>query len=210
MKEVTVRRLPIVVSALVVALLIPVQSAYAVDQINTAGFRKNVTVGGMMSHERALQRVANRNGGTRASGTPGYLASVEYVEGRLEAAGYEVTRQEFTFPFFRELAPAELDQVSPTPTTYETGTFNYSGSGEVTGTVVPIDVEIPPPAEAGTSDSGCEPEDFPPASPTEPQVALIQRGFCFFEVKAANAAAAGYDAVIIFNEGQEGRQDLFI
>jgi len=205
-----VRRLTIVVSALVVALLIPVQSASAVDEVNTKRFRQAVTVGGIMSHERALQRIANRNGGTRASGTPGYEASVEYVEGRLQAAGYETTRQEFTFPFFRETTPAELQQVSPTPTDYETGTFDYSGSGDVTGTVVPIDIDIPPPAEAGTSDSGCEPEDFPPASPTEPQVALIQRGFCFFEVKAENAAAAGYDAVIIFNEGQEGRQELFI
>ena len=204
------RRLTIVVSALVVALLIPVQSASAVDEVNTKRFRQAVTVGGIMSHERALQRIANRNGGTRASGTPGYEASVEYVEGRLQAAGYETTRQEFTFPFFRETTPAELQQVSPTPTDYETGTFDYSGSGDVTGTVVPIDIDIPPPAEAGTSDSGCEPEDFPPASPTEPQVALIQRGFCFFEVKAENAAAAGYDAVIIFNEGQEGRQELFI
>jgi Zn-dependent M28 family amino/carboxypeptidase len=210
MKEVTVRRLTIVVSALVVALLIPVQSASAVDEVNTKRFRNAVTVGGIMSHERALQRIANRNGGTRASGTPGYEASVEYVEGRLQAAGYETTRQEFTFPFFRELTPAQLQQVSPTPTDYETGTFEYSGSGDVTGTVVPIDIDIPPPAEAGTSDSGCEPADFPPASPTEPQVALIQRGFCNFEVKAVNAEAAGYDAVIIFNEGQEGRQELFI
>jgi Zn-dependent M28 family amino/carboxypeptidase len=195
---------------MVVALLIPVQSASAVDEVNTKFFRKQVTVGGIMSHERALQRIANRNDGTRASGTPGYLASVEYVEGRLQAAGYETTRQEFTFPFFRATAPAELAQVTPTATDYETDTFEYSGSGDVTGTVVPIDVDFPPPAEAGTSDSGCEPEDFPAASPTEPQVALIQRGFCNFEVKAVNAAAAGYDAVIIFNEGQPGREEMFV
>ncbi len=39
-------------------------------------------------------------------------------------------------------------------------------------------------------------------------VALIQRGTCFFEDKAANAQAAGTSAVIIFNEGQPGRQEL--
>ena len=38
-------------------------------------------------------------------------------------------------------------------------------------------------------------------------MALIQRGTCDFFVKAENAEAAGYDAAIIFNEGQEGRQE---
>jgi Zn-dependent M28 family amino/carboxypeptidase len=37
---------------------------------------------------------------------------------------------------------------------------------------------------------------------------LIQRGACTFEEKVANARAAGYQAVIIFNEGQEGRSEL--
>ncbi len=36
----------------------------------------------------------------------------------------------------------------------------------------------------------------------------MQRGTCNFGVKAANAEAAGYAAAIIFNEGQEGRQEL--
>ncbi len=87
-------------------------------------------------------------------------------------------------------------------------TMEYSGSGDVTGDLVPTnDVVIPPGAEASTSNSGCEPGDFTPASATEDQVALIQRGTCDFVVKAENAEAAGYDAVVIFNEGQEGRQE---
>jgi hypothetical protein len=79
-------------------------------------------VSGILAHERIFQRIANQNGGTRASGTPGYDASAAYVERRLEAAGYTVTRQEFKFPFFQELAPAEVEQVSPTPTEYEEST----------------------------------------------------------------------------------------
>jgi hypothetical protein len=47
-----------------------------------------VTVGGILGHERALQSIANANGGTRASGTPGFAASADYVAGRLERAGY--------------------------------------------------------------------------------------------------------------------------
>jgi hypothetical protein len=202
-----VRRFSIVALLLVAALLMPASPAFAVDEINTRRLRDAVTVGGILAHERALQRVANRNGGTRASGTPGYAASVAYVRGRLEAAGYQVSEQEFTFPFFQDLAAPELQQVSPTAEDYETATFQFSGSGDVTGALVPTnDVQIPPPAEPGST-SGCEAADFPPA-PAEPAVALIQRGTCTFEDKAANAQAAGYDAVIIFNEGQEGRQEL--
>ena len=55
-----------------------------------------------------------------------------------------------------------------------------------------------------SSNAGCEAADFP-AAPAEPAIALIQRGTCTFEVKADNALAAGYEAVIIFNEGQPGR-----
>jgi Zn-dependent M28 family amino/carboxypeptidase len=201
------RRLSIVAVVLLTALL-AAAPAHAVDEVNTKRLRNAVTVNGIMAHERVFQRIANQNGGTRASGTPGYTASAAYVKGRLEAAGYDVSLQEFIFPFFQELAPAELEQVSPTPTTYETGTFDFSGSGEVEGQVVPIDVVIPPTPDP-SSTSGCEASDFPPA-PAGPAVALIQRGTCFFEDKAANAQAAGYDAVIIFNEGQPGRDELFI
>ena len=65
-----------------------------------------MTVNGILQHERALQRIANENGGTRASGTPGYDASAKYVARKLKKAGYKVKMQEFTFPFFRVLQPA--------------------------------------------------------------------------------------------------------
>jgi hypothetical protein len=69
----------------------------------------------------------------------------DYIAGRLEAAGYTVTEHEFVFPFYRVLVPAELEQLSPTPTVYETGTFDFSGSGEVTGQVFATnDIQIPP------------------------------------------------------------------
>jgi hypothetical protein len=110
------RRLTIMAVALLTALLMATP-AQAVDEVNTRRLRNAVTVGGILGHERVFQRIANQNGGTRASGTPGYDASVDYVARRLRAAGYEVSLQEFTFPFYQELQPAELEQVSPTPTT---------------------------------------------------------------------------------------------
>ncbi len=200
------RRLAIPAAALLLVTLAATPAA-AVDTVDSKEIRDAVTVSGILSHERALQRIANTNGGTRASGTPGYAASAAYVKRVLRAAGYRVKEQEFTFPFFQELAPPTLAQVTPAPTTYETATFSFSGSGEVTGTVVPTnDVLIPPPATPGST-SGCEPADFPPA-PAGPSIALIQRGTCTFLIKATNAVAAGYDAVIIFNEGQPGREGL--
>ena len=200
------RRLTIVAVALLTALLMATP-AQAVDEINTQRLRNAVTVSGILGHERVFQRIANQNGGTRASGLPGYDASVAYVAGRLDAAGYDVTLQEFTFPFFQELDSA-LEQVEPNQVTYETGAFTFSGDGDITGPVVPIDLVIPATPEP-SSTSGCEATDFP-APPADPAVALIQRGTCTFEVKAANAQAAGYDAVIIFNEGNPGRTELFI
>jgi Zn-dependent M28 family amino/carboxypeptidase len=192
----------------VLALLTFAPAAMAVDEVNTKKFRQDVTVNGILSHERSLQAIANANGGTRASGTPGYDASVSYVTNKLEKAGYKVKQQEFDFPFFQELAPAELSQVSPTAKDYETTTYDYSGSGDVTGSLTPTNNVVIPPTPEPSSTSGCEPGDFP-APGADPAVALVQRGGCDFVVKARNAQDAGYDAVIIFNEGNPGRTDLF-
>lgn len=197
-------------TSLTASLTLMSAPALAVDPVNTQRLRQAVTVNGILSHERALQRIANESGGTRASSTPGYARSAAYVKQRLAAAGYRVSEQSFTFPFFRDVAPPTLAQVSPTPLTYSTATFEYSGSGTVTGRVVPTTDIVIPPSETAASTSGCEVSDFVPASASAPEVALVQRGTCNFEVKAANAQAAGYDAVVIFNEGQEGRQELLL
>ena len=94
-----------------VGLLSPIQ-AFAIDDVNTSKLRKAVTVSGILQHERALQRIANNNDGTRASGTPGFDASADYVVKKLRKAGYKVKRQTFTFPFFRDLEASELSEVS--------------------------------------------------------------------------------------------------
>jgi len=204
-----VRKLSVVGVALVAALATAsAQPASAVDTVNTKKLRDAVTVGGILAHERALQRIANQNGGIRASGTPGFAASASYVKKTMKAAGYTVKEQPFTFPFYRELAAPELSQVTPTATDYATTTLDYSGTGDVTGTLVATNDIVIPPTPAPSSSSGCEASDFAPASATEPQVALIQRGTCTFAVKVQNAVAAGYDAVIVFNEGQPGRDEL--
>ena len=208
MKGVCVRKIAIAATGVLlsVGLLSPTQAS-AIDHVNTSKLRKAVTVSGILQHERAFQRIANKNDGTRASGTPGYKASANYVVKKLRKAGYKVKRQTFTFPFFDELAPAELSVLSPNARDIDAATFTYSGSGTVEGQVIPTNDIVIPPTPEPSSTSGCEASDFPTA-PSGPAIALIQRGTCTFEEKVQNAETAGYEAVIIFNEGQPGRDEL--
>src|SRR5688572_10136753 len=67
-----------------------------------------VTLEGVLEHQEALQQIADDNGGNRASGFPGYDASVDYVAERMESAGYDVRIQEFDFNRFEEEGPSAL------------------------------------------------------------------------------------------------------
>ena len=199
--------LAVAVSALVVTQAVP--SATPTD---SAALRDAVTVEGIMEHQRAFQAIADVNDDTRAAATSGYDDSLDYVRSQLDPSYFTITEQEFEFPYFEELTTPVFDRVSPTQFDYvvedDFFTMDYSGSGDVTGAVVATnDIILDPGPVASTSNSGCEASDFVPASETEDQVALIQRGTCDFVVKAQNAEAAGYDAVIIFNEGTEGQED---
>lgn len=152
-----------------------------------------VTVEGVREHQAAFQAIADATGGTRASGTPGYQASVDYVVAVLEDAGWEVTVEDFPFVF---VALPTVQQLSPVQGDYETGSFTGTGIGDVSAPVVPVDINLVPPR---ASTSGCEAADF--AGFPSGSIALIQRGTCNFSVKALNAEAAGAVAVIIFNQG---------
>jgi Zn-dependent M28 family amino/carboxypeptidase len=192
--------------AALAALLAASVSSTAVGT-DTSKLRNAVTLNGVQSHLNALQKIADQNDGTRASGTPGYDASAAYVARKLRAAGYDVTVQPFTFPFFQETAPSHFERVSPDPRLYVRDTdysvMQFSGSGDVTASIVPTNDIVIPPSATPSSTSGCEASDFP--AETTGKVALIQRGTCTFEEKATNAQAAGAAAAIIFNEGQPGR-----
>ncbi len=204
------------------AVLVTVPTSLPTNAANCDGSNNTVqkllecvTVEGVREHQAAFQAIADANGGTRVSGSPGYDASVDYVVNKLRATGYKITIQDFEFPFFQELAEPVLEQVSPNPVVYPPNdlagffTMQYSGSGDVTALVQPtVDVIIPPDPVPGTSNSGCEPEDFDGF--VEGNIALVQRGTCTFAQKAINAEAAGAAGVIIFNEGQPGRTDAIL
>jgi Zn-dependent M28 family amino/carboxypeptidase len=165
-----------------------------------------VTVEGVRQHQSVLQFIADANGGTRSSGTPGYDVSVDYAVRILKNAGYHVTVQPFEFEYSEDLS--SLTENSPTPAVYHVlaNAFTPFVAGTATGDIVPVDVVMPPAPEP-SSTSGCEPEDFTgfPAG----AIALVQRGTCDFVVKALNADIAGAAGVIVFNEGQPGRTGDF-
>jgi hypothetical protein len=119
------------------------------------------------------------------------------VAGLLREAGYTVTLDPVQFEFN---FPAELRQLTPVAATYETGVFTGSGSGTVEeGNVIPVDLNLVPPRD---STSGCEAADFAGLDFSgDSDIALVQRGTCFFGTKAHNAELAGAEAVIIMNQG---------
>ncbi len=81
-----------------------------------------MTPAGIMEHQSELQAIATANAvngvPTPAVGTPGYEASVDYVAGLLEDAGYEVTTQDFRYEAFIDVTPPEFERVSPDPEVY--------------------------------------------------------------------------------------------
>jgi len=181
--------------------------ALSADVPETQGLRKGVTLEGVREHQAALQAIGAANGGNRVAGSPGYIASANYVQSKLEAAGYTVTRFPFQFTYNADATPAVFQQVSPAPTTYVDGvefsSMTFSGNGDVTAPVAAVDLQIPPGPAANSSTSGCESADF--AGFPAGSIALIQRGTCTFRAKANNAQAAGASAVVVMNEGQTGR-----
>ncbi|AZS85683.1 M20/M25/M40 family metallo-hydrolase [Streptomyces griseoviridis] len=56
----------------------------------------DIPVANVKAHLAQLQSIATANGGNRAHGRAGYLASVNYVKGKLDAAGFTTTVQQFT------------------------------------------------------------------------------------------------------------------
>lgn len=155
-------------------------------------------------HLDALQAIADANGGTRASGTPGYDQSADYVADLLEDAGYEIERQEFSFSLYTE----NSSSLAVDGAAVATQTMSFSGSGDIAaGNVIGVDLDLD---LGNSSTSGCEASDFDGLDFSGANdIALIQRGACAFGDKALNAQTAGAEGVIIFNQGNTvDRQDI--
>jgi Zn-dependent M28 family amino/carboxypeptidase len=142
----------------------------------------------------ALQAIADEHGGIRASGTPGYDASVGYVGEQLRDAEYEVETPEVEFTGFRDLGGRlEIDdRVFEGPD--ELRALIYSPGGDVSGPVTIFE------------ESGCSPSHFDSIVPGE--IVMTTLGGCFRRDQALNASAAGAGALLIGYHGR-GPGEIF-
>lgn len=140
-------------------------------------------------HLVALQRIADTSG-DRAASNEGHQRSAEYVAGKLEAAGFDVTRQEFPFTYSETLA----EHLEVDGTEVPIILMEYSTSTPEGGITAPLAVIEP------DDTPGCEASDY---GDVTGKIALVQRGACAFADKQAAAAEAGAVGAIVYNN-EEG------
>ncbi|MDQ0377977.1 M28 family metallopeptidase [Amycolatopsis thermophila] len=147
---------------------------------------KKTDAGAINRHLIALQRIADSHGGNRAASTEGHAASAEYIAGKLEAAGYAVTRQEFPFTYTETVAQKLAVGGAEVPIIVMT----YSPSTPAGGITAPLAVV---PVDASP---GCEVSDY---AGVAGKIVLVSRGSCPFAQKQAAAADAGAVGAVIYN-----------
>jgi Zn-dependent M28 family amino/carboxypeptidase len=156
--------------------------------------RQRVTADAMMVHLRSLQQIADANDGNRASGTPGYQASVDYIADALRSKGFDVQTPEF-----------ELRLSFADPPTVAVGGANFAAK--------PLEYTIGTPPDGVTGPlvgarvkvaAGCTAGDYD-GLPVTGAVVLVDRGQCPFASKQAAAADRGAVALIVANN-VEGEQ----
>lgn len=81
--------------AAAVALALPLTTVPPAQAVQAAP--PNLSLANVKAHLTQLQSIANANGGNRAHGRPGYLASANYVKGQLDAVGFQTQLQSFTY-----------------------------------------------------------------------------------------------------------------
>jgi Zn-dependent M28 family amino/carboxypeptidase len=150
--------------------------------------QKRVTADAMMAHLRKLQEIADANKGTRALGTPGYDASVDYIANTLRDKGFDVQTPEFEvrLPFADQpTLTVAGDKIAAKPLEFTIGTPPEG----VSGPLVPARVEDTP---------GCTASDYD-GLPVAGAIVLVDRGKCQFGEKQTVAAERGARALIVAN-----------
>ncbi|MEU0561514.1 M28 family peptidase [Dactylosporangium sp. NPDC006015] len=82
-------------------LAIPAFAAPSAGVTPALAAAPDIAVANVQAHLTQLGSIASSNGGTRRSGTAGYTASVAYIKGKLQAAGYTVAEQTCTSCTYR-------------------------------------------------------------------------------------------------------------
>lgn len=156
-----------------------------------SALRGKVTTDAMMAHLSKLQDIANANNGTRAVGTPGYEASVDYVVNVLRGSGFDVQTPEFSARVFH----ADKPVLTVAGKTVEAHALDFSlgtGPDGVSGPLV----------AAPANNLGCAASDYANL-PLQGAVVLVDRGTCPFAQKEDAAAQRGAAAMIIADNVDE-------
>ncbi len=169
----------------------PATSNPAAADFATALHNK-VTADGMMAHLRKLQDIANANNGTRAVGTPGYEASVDYVVSTLRNSGFDVQTPEFSARVFH----AEKGSVAVGGKTFEARALEFSLGTPADGVTGPL---VAAPANEAP---GCAPSDYD-GLPAQGAVVLVNRGTCPFSQKVDIAVQRGAVGMIVVDNVDE-------
>jgi Zn-dependent M28 family amino/carboxypeptidase len=168
----------------------PVHTDQAPDAAAAAEFAKTlsdkVTIDAMMMHLQKLQDIANAHNDTRAVGTPGYDASVDYVADTLREHGFDVQTPEFIARVFK----AEKGSVHLGDKTVEARALQYSLGTPPDGVTGPL---VAAPAD---DSPGCSPEDYDGLT-VSGAVVLVDRGTCPFKEKMAVVVEKGAVAMVV-------------
>ena len=187
---------------IIFCLLITFGVAQTAPAQGNPSLAEQVTPQGIRVHMAALQKIADVNEGNRATGTPGYAASVRYAERTLRAAGYTVWRQPFTVTFTETLAETGrtigkgVSGTSLDPNVMA-GSPNTAVGGLTAALVLPED-------PLGCTADGRQGRQAGIQNKLRGAVVLIKRGGCTFAQKSRNVAAAGAVAALIYNDEQDG------
>jgi hypothetical protein len=139
----------------------------------------------------AFQQIANRNGGTRAPGTPGDLASARYVTDRLSAAGYRVVRQAVPYTDF-QFDAEQAQEVAPTPRNIRVMMMYYSPVTPAGGFTAPLVV-----TPTDTPDPGCSAADYA-GLPVSGSIVLVPHSSCGYTAEEKIIASLGARAMILY------------
>jgi aminopeptidase Y len=144
-----------------------------------------------------LQEIADSNGGSRATGTSGHEASVDFVAGELRAAGYDVQLLPVSLQVFLQRSPSILRIDGPGAAALEDlrdfKAMTFSASGDVTAKVFALGFN----REARPGDRGglgCDTADW--AAVPAGVIVLVQPGPCTRHDAVVNAQQAGAVAVV--------------
>ncbi|MEE6178639.1 M28 family peptidase [Mycobacterium sp. 050134] len=156
------------------------------------GLAAKMSADRMLAHLRALQDIANANKGSRAEGTPGYDASVDYVAKALRDRGFDVATPQFD----------RLYAESPGKPAVTVGGLGYQVDQ------ASLLVQTPPGGLTGqpvrpAQPSGCSAADYP-ALP-KGAIAVVDDARCSVVDKQNSAIAKGAAAVIVLSSsGAQG------